>query len=361
MRKNGKNLLKLTLICLLFCVSFLPVSAVEKNNSNGNNKSLQESIQLIEEQIALASNNDEKKIKEPYIYPIIPGTSKWNNFESRDEMMNATQIPKEILENMATEALARTVIEHPLLSTIMLAYDDKELAFSDFLDDFNGAKELIKREDAAIQLVKLYADTPVLSIEQYQKQKDAAKSPIVDLYTKEAVLAVPQVFNLLDKDEVEALAIISNGKMIEKINNEVIYGTSSDTFFSIRSIIDNEEKFEEIKDVSAIQKSKFIVNKAVRDTSTTVKTPKGSSVSVTVFSSDFTASQKTAYNNEFKNSWPNATFVSTSTRMYNCHSYAWYSSSTSNKYWMNDPSKYMSDGSYKNAGYQNSGVGMKMY
>lgn len=31
---------------------------------------------------------------------------------------------------------------------------------------------------------------------------------------------------------------------------------------------------------------------------------------------------------------------------YNCHSYAWYSQSTSNTYWMDDPSSYVSDGSY---------------
>ncbi len=31
---------------------------------------------------------------------------------------------------------------------------------------------------------------------------------------------------------------------------------------------------------------------------------------------------------------------------YNCHSYAWYSTSTSNHYWMDDPFKYIADGSY---------------
>lgn len=31
---------------------------------------------------------------------------------------------------------------------------------------------------------------------------------------------------------------------------------------------------------------------------------------------------------------------------YNCHSYAWYSTSTTNKHWMNRPSKYWIDKSY---------------
>lgn len=31
---------------------------------------------------------------------------------------------------------------------------------------------------------------------------------------------------------------------------------------------------------------------------------------------------------------------------YNCHSYAWHSTSSSNPYWINDPSVYILDGSY---------------
>lgn len=34
------------------------------------------------------------------------------------------------------------------------------------------------------------------------------------------------------------------------------------------------------------------------------------------------------------------------TPLYNCHSYAWHSASTANRYWVPRPSQYMSDGSY---------------
>ncbi len=45
--------------------------------------------------------------------------------------------------------------------------------------------------------------------------------------------------------------------------------------------------------------------------------------------------------------FPQNTRLSSATRKYNCHSYAWYSQSTSNnKWWMNDPSAYYTDGSY---------------
>lgn len=43
-----------------------------------------------------------------------------------------------------------------------------------------------------------------------------------------------------------------------------------------------------------------------------------------------------------------SSYVSPASLKYNCHSYAFYSQSTSNPYWMNGPSvdKYMTDGSY---------------
>lgn len=45
-------------------------------------------------------------------------------------------------------------------------------------------------------------------------------------------------------------------------------------------------------------------------------------------------------------SYPKATVVSGINPAYNCHSYAWYSTSPSNKYWIDDPNIYMFDGSY---------------
>lgn len=44
--------------------------------------------------------------------------------------------------------------------------------------------------------------------------------------------------------------------------------------------------------------------------------------------------------------FPRATVVSGINPAYNCHSYAWYSTSPNNKYWIDDPNVYMSDGSY---------------
>ena len=43
---------------------------------------------------------------------------------------------------------------------------------------------------------------------------------------------------------------------------------------------------------------------------------------------------------------PEATRIAPSSNIYNCHSYAWYSQTTTNEYWMPDPSNYYTDYSY---------------
>lgn len=55
--------------------------------------------------------------------------------------------------------------------------------------------------------------------------------------------------------------------------------------------------------------------------------------------------------------YPSMSKVSDHTPAYNCHSYAWHSSSPNNKYWIPDPDIYMGDGSYTRQ--TSAGVGYK--
>ncbi|WP_239617695.1 hypothetical protein [Cohnella mopanensis] len=85
-------------------------------------------------------------------------------------------------------------------------------------------------------------------------------------------------------------------------------------------------------------------------TNSSVKTPKGTSVStfkdLTWADHGITSAQATASQAALVAAYPNATVVSTQNPSYNCHSYAWYSTSTSNTHWMNSASSYRTDGSY---------------
>ncbi|MEW6557838.1 MAG: Ig-like domain-containing protein [Elusimicrobiota bacterium] len=82
---------------------------------------------------------------------------------------------------------------------------------------------------------------------------------------------------------------------------------------------------------------------------TTVYTPNGTTVNAIIFTDkDFDSSEIEYWRNYVAIRYPNATIISDANNKYNCHSYAWYSQSTSNKIWINSPEqqKYWQDGSY---------------
>jgi hypothetical protein len=77
-----------------------------------------------------------------------------------------------------------------------------------------------------------------------------------------------------------------------------------------------------------------------------VYTPNGSSVFVLTRGEELSWLERLLINYQMDSAYPNATRLGMATTNYNCHSYAWYYQSNSNIYWMNNPSAYMSDGSY---------------
>ncbi|WP_289747756.1 hypothetical protein, partial [Thomasclavelia cocleata] len=145
--------------------------------------------------------------------------------------------PSEIIDSMSTEALTLSVINHPLLDTDVLSYDNYTQGFDSFVSDFDAAKALLEREDFAVNLAKIYLDTPVLSKEEYKEQRSNSQNTMLDFTVKETVLAVPQVYNLFKEDEAEALIVIAKNKMKEKSKNEETYGTSVSTFFTVRAAV----------------------------------------------------------------------------------------------------------------------------
>lgn len=80
---------------------------------------------------------------------------------------------------------------------------------------------------------------------------------------------------------------------------------------------------------------------------TFVLTPNGSEVRVTSSLYDFDDDGAAECNARYDAVSPNDSRLYGATYRFNCHSYAWYSQdTTSNRYWMENPSLYYRDGSY---------------
>ena len=54
----------------------------------------------------------------PYEYPYVPGTQEWIDLGSTSTRRQASQVPDELLQSMATDALLQTVLDYPFLSDI---------------------------------------------------------------------------------------------------------------------------------------------------------------------------------------------------------------------------------------------------
>lgn len=81
---------------------------------------------------------------------------------------------------------------------------------------------------------------------------------------------------------------------------------------------------------------------------TTVRTPNGTIVKAYRCIAEADQNDLDLLDKYVEDNYPNAIIVRKSTQYYNCHSYAWHSTSASNDIWINAPEqeKYWKDGSY---------------
>ncbi|CAM3920925.1 MULTISPECIES: hypothetical protein [Paenibacillus] len=238
-------------------------------------------------------------IDKPYEYPIKPGTDEWKDLADKEEKLKVSQIPEDVLTKLSTEALIESVLNYPLLVD-MLAFNSYEQGFNAVASNFNGLQELLKRDDAGIKL-----------FEKYNK--------------KNSSLNVEQTNY---RDSMYLKVMLSQNVLSSKLSAE------------------------QLKELKSGHDSSVQAN-------TYVKTPNGTNVLVYQNPEMLSSADKAQIAKDIALSYPNATKLRDATSVYNCHSYAWYSTSSTNPYWMDNPSAYWTDGSYKSS--SSGAAGYRIY
>jgi len=82
-------------------------------------------------------------------YPVKPGSEKWKAFQTGMEMVEACQIPKNMLSILSTEELLLICLKYPLLFDIG-AFNFFSDGYAAYEKNFNGIREFYQRSDAAI-------------------------------------------------------------------------------------------------------------------------------------------------------------------------------------------------------------------
>jgi len=90
-------------------------------------------------------------------FPVKRGTEEWKKFKNNEEKVNACQIPENIISSLSTEKLTDICLQYPLLYDIF-AFNDMNEGIDNLFNDFNGIRELFKREQVSKELLKRYQE-----------------------------------------------------------------------------------------------------------------------------------------------------------------------------------------------------------
>lgn len=255
-------------------------------------------------------------INEPYEYPVMPGTSEWAEFQSFSEMIEACQIPDSKVQSMTTEALVQSILNHPLWG-IYFSYEPNSV-YDIYKGMINALTELESREDAATTLLAAYVNADVMTTSEESETVDWVNTHRF-VYC-EILLDQPVFYNDLTQTELSILENANNQKQMRMPPSELPH-------FTVNGIND------------------------------VIKTPNGSDVDVIRPTRELSDKDLQDFTDVYADYFPNARLISTPTIMYNCHSYAYYSTNQyTNKYWINDPSPYFDDYSFVRVNPQNGTI-----
>ena len=144
--------------------------------------------------------------------------------------------------------------------------------------------------------------------------------------------------------------------------------TREDALFYLVEYASHNTEREEDTDISFfnadtliwyIEEQRYTILSPTRSSIVTVYTPNNSAVTAiygrTWNDTNMTQVAANAASTTLLAVYSSASILAPASPSYNCHSYAWYSQTTSNQYWINNPSAYMTDGSYSGLSFSSSG------
>lgn len=331
-----------------------------------------------------------------YRYPVRPGTAEWLALETHQDMVDACEIPEDVLAAMTTEELAQTVLAYPL-AVDMFAYDNWSTGVDIITDHFNGLTEFSSRLDSASCLVDLYVEQKPVLKSELDKATIRAFETGENVTTDVGYEACDRIFRslvlttLLSQENYDKMLTAYDKATFSHATSEraemVKRGELYVSGMNIEGMMDKEKERAVMASnadpknpygsfVTPVEPAEY---KEHIKTSSTVYTPKASAVNVFLMEAarvwwaadggksanpydvtdDFPSSYKTMMNQQYYAIY-GINPVSPPTVKYNCHSYAWYQQSSSNPYWMDDPSRYWTDGSYIEIGRSSAVAGHKM-
>lgn len=259
-------------------------------------------------------------ILEEYSFEEITNTKVWSEFMTFEEMMSACNVPDNLLYQLSTDALLLTCLNHPLMF-IYTAYNDEFEGIDAICKHSNAFQELITRDNGMISLATFYASNHKVICNTTPGFKNSNDSiSITCLNFIELMLA--KYIELVPKE-------VRNNILIPATNYWLNYKVSNPTVFSDFSISKTNCLIHRNVSTKVSGGSLFA--------NCSLYTTFGQTVNGLLLT-EMTNSEIAETDYYYIHTYPNATFVSSSTWTYNCHSFAWNVSDGGDICWINNDS-----------------------
>lgn len=162
--------------------------------------------------------------QDKYEYPLNPGMPEWKSLpvEEKNKML---QIPEDKLKSMPTEILIQAYIDNPFCS-LMFACNNVQDGFNRVCKEFNGLRELMKRNDAAIKLIDFYKAMQVYGYDVNWEPIKKGRFTFRFVYI-ETLLSQPEIISQLNATETKILInelIKKYDKKVEHVSEHSIVG-----------------------------------------------------------------------------------------------------------------------------------------
>jgi hypothetical protein len=182
-----------------------------------------------------------------YKFPIKQGSKEWERVKSINKRIELLQIPDTILKKISTEDLLETSLQFPYLTDILFA-DNFKRGFEVLTEEFNGFRELLKRQDLTNVLLNKYRNisSEITSI-KFQSAIEQGKFSFRH-FVLEFLLEQDIVLNNLNLEQEKQLFFLSfEHKKIKNSNAEIFSNLNlvpTHLLYAKKIINDTNYKFE---------------------------------------------------------------------------------------------------------------------
>ena len=176
-----------------------------------------------DEVIYNTSAKSELQSNQQFSYDSVTNPNVWKTFMTFEEMMNATQIPEDILKSIPTDTLVALCINHPMANSYIFYNNNLNGAMS-VMERFNGFQELKRRKDTGVKLIDYYEN-----IEIDYNETERNRNPYSCYRTEikpfkvgisELIIASKKIEDVYSDKNIDRLERVVNKKHEEKLNNK---------------------------------------------------------------------------------------------------------------------------------------------